>query len=117
MRIPYGYILNDNGEFQVDEQKVKQIQMIFTYYLSGASLGKVVDMLYSKGISSPTGNTKWTRAAIDKLLSNHKYIPVVGMETYAGVQYEKESRCNVDYDKVDMPRKATRYTSSVLGVI
>lgn len=92
MRIPYGYILSEDGEFQIDEHKAEHVQMIFAYYLSGASLGKVVDMLCSKGIASPTGNLKWTRAAIDKLLSNRKYIPVVGMETCMDVQYEKEAR-------------------------
>lgn len=51
------------------------IRMIFDYYLSGASLGKVVDMLSEKRIPSPTGKERWTRAAIDKLLSNTKYIP------------------------------------------
>lgn len=114
MRIPYAYILN-NGEFQIDEQKAEHVRMIFAYYLSGASLGKVVDTLWAKGIGSPSGNAKWTRAAIDKLLSNSKYIPVVGMETYIEVQYEKETRCNVDHDSATAPRKANRYTSPVLG--
>ena len=54
------------------------IRMIFDYYLSGASLGKVVDMLSEKRIPSPTGKERWTRAAIDKLLSNTKYIPSSG---------------------------------------
>lgn len=26
-------------------------------------------------VVSPTGKTKWTRAAVDKLLANKKYIP------------------------------------------
>lgn len=59
------------------------IRMIFDYYLSGASLGKVVDMLSEKRIPSPTGKERWTRAAIDKLLSNTKYIPSNGVQ---GVQ-------------------------------
>ena len=54
------------------------IRMIFDYYLSGASLGKVVDMLSEERIPSPTGKERWTRAAIDKLLSNTKYIPSSG---------------------------------------
>ena len=88
--------------------------MIFNYYLSGASLGKVADMLSEKKIPSPTGKERWTRAAIDKLLSNAKYIPIVGTETYMNVQFEKEHRCNNDYDKAGSPRKATRYQSPVL---
>ena len=61
-----------------------------------------------KGIPSPSGNPKWGRAAIDKLLSNAKYIPIIGMETYMDAQFEWERRCNVDYDKVGHPRKTFR---------
>lgn len=84
----------------------------FEYYLAGASLEKIVDMLFAKGIASPTGNAKWTRSAVDKLLSNKKYIPIVGVDVYMDAQFEKNHRCNVDYDKAGYPRKSTRYQSS-----
>lgn len=76
-------------------------------------MGKVVDMLFKKGIPSPTGNTKWTRAAVDKLLANKKYVPIVGMKVYLDAQFERDRRCNVDYDKAEHPRKATRYQSFI----
>ena len=77
-------------------------------------MGKIVDMLFAKGISSPTGNFKWTRAAVDKLLVNKKYIHIVGVSVYMDAQFEKERRCNVDYDKAGHPRKATGYRSPAL---
>ena len=110
MRIPYGYIM-ENGQFALDESKAAVVRMIFDYYLAGASLGKVVDLLFEREVPSPTGNEKWTRAAIDKLLSNAKYIPIVGFETYMDVQFEKERRCNIDYDRAGNPRKTIRYQS------
>lgn len=113
MRIPYGYQM-ENNEFIICQEKAKVVRMIFDYYLLGASLGKVVDMLSEKRITSPTGKERWTRAAIDKLLSNTKYIPIVGTEAYMNVQFEKEHRCNIDYDKAGNPRKSTRYQSPVL---
>lgn len=113
MRIPYGYQM-ENNEFIICQEKAEVVRMIFDCYLSGASLGKVVDMLSEKSITSPTGKKRWTRAAIDKLLSNAKYIPIVGTEVYMDVQFEKEHRCNIDYDKAGRPRKATRYQSPVL---
>ncbi len=73
-------------------------------------------MLDAKDILSPSGNPKWTRAAVDKLLSNAKYIPIVGVKTYMGAQFERERRCNVDYDKAGHPRKITRYKSSSLEI-
>lgn len=113
MRIPYGYQIKNNA-FIICQEKAKVVRMIFDYYLSGASLGKVADMLSEKRITSPTGKERWTRAAIDKLLSNAKYIPIVGTEAYMNVQFEKDCRCNIDHDKAGNPRKATRYQSPVL---
>ena len=88
--------------------------MIFDYYMAGASLGKVVDMLQAKQVPSPTGKAKWTRAAVDHLLSNDKYIAIIGLEKFLDAQFEKSARCNVDYDKESAPRKETRYVSPVM---
>lgn len=113
MKLPYGYVLLGE-EITVHEEKADVIRNIFEYYLAGASLGKIVDMLFAKGIPSPTGNPKWTRAAVDKLLGNKKYIPIVGINVYLDAQFEKDHRCNVDYEKAGHPRKADRYRSSSL---
>ena len=110
MKLPYGYVLADN-EIIIHEEKADVVCSIFAYYLVGASLGKIVDMLFAKGIPSPTGNPKWTRAAVDKLLSNKKYVPIVGIKVYMDAQFEKNLRCNMDYDKAGHPRKTVRYRS------
>lgn len=115
MRIPYGFNLVNNGVLEVNENEAVNVRMIFDYYLAGASLGKVVDMLYIKQIPSPTGKAKWTRAAVDHLLSNSKYIAIVGFESYASAQYEKANRCNVDYEKAGTSRKETRYVSPAMS--
>ena len=88
--------------------------MIFDYYLSGISFGKVADILSERRIPSPTGKGRWTRAAIDKSLANAKDILIVGTEIYMDVQFEKGCRCNIDYDKASNPRKATWYRSPAL---
>lgn len=108
MKLPYGDVLV-NEEIVICEERADIVRSIFGYYLAGASLGKVIDMLAAKSISSPSGNPKWTRAAIDILLSNAKYIPIVGMKSYMDAQFEREHRCNVDYDRAGHPRKAIRY--------
>ena len=112
MKLPYGYVLIE-GEIAVHEEKENVVCSIFDAYLAGASLGKIVDMLFAKGILSPTGKTKWTRAAVDKLLTNKKYIPLVGVRVYMDAQFERAQRCNIDYDKAGQPRKAVRYRSPV----
>ena len=113
MKIPYGYVLVGD-RIATHEERADVVRSIFEYYLAGASLGKIVDMLFAKGVASPTGNTKWTRAAIDKLLANKKYIPIVGVDVYMDAQFERDRRCNVDYEKAGHPRKSTRYQSPSL---
>ena len=115
MKLPYGYFLNGE-EIAIHEERAGVIRNIFEHYLAGASLGKIVDMLFTKGIPSPTGNSKWTRAAVDKLLANKKYIPIVGMKVYLDAQFERERRCNVDYDKTGHPRKSIRYQSPFMNI-
>ena len=114
MRIPYGFTLNSSGTLEINKGKANIVCMIFDFYMSGASLGKVVDMLHAKQIPSPTGKARWTRAAVDHLLSNGKYITIIGLEKFMDVQYEKSARCNVDYEKEGTPRKNTRYVSPVM---
>ena len=115
MKLPYGYVLSDK-EIVIHEEKASVVHSIFEYYLAGASLGKIVDMLFAKGIPSPTGNPKWTRAAVDKLLANKKYIPILGVKVYLDAQFEKDRRCNVGYDKTGHPRKSTRYQSPSMDI-
>lgn len=114
MRIPYGFNLTATGALEINEKEADVVRMIFGFYLAGASLGKVVDMLYAKQIPSPTGKTKWTRAAIDHLLSNGKYITIVGLSLFMDTQFEKSARCNIDYDKANTPRKSIRYVSPAM---
>ena len=115
MKLPYGYVLI-NEEIIVHEVKADAVRSIFEYYLAGVSLGKIVDMLHAKGVRSPSGNPKWGRAAVDKLLSNAKYIPIAGMRTYIDAQFKRKRRCNVDYDRFGHPRKTVRYQSPFLEV-
>lgn len=108
MKLPYGYVLIE-GEIMIHEEKANVVRSIFDDYLAGASLGKIIDRLFKSGVVSPTGKAKWTRAAVDKLLSNKKYIPIIGVKAYMDVQFEKSQRCNIDYDKAGHPRKTSRY--------
>jgi hypothetical protein len=45
----------------------------FCLVLSWDSLGKLADGLAKQRILSPSGRPKWSREAIDKILSNEKY--------------------------------------------
>jgi len=69
----YGYKLNPYGELTINPDEAQIVCWIFERYLSGDSLGKIAAGLEKRGIPSPTGKPKWSREAIDKLLSNEKY--------------------------------------------
>ena len=114
MRIPYGFTLINSGGLETNKSEAENVALIFNFYMAGASLGKVVDMLYAKQIPSPTGKAKWTRAAVDHLLSNGKYVAIIGLKKFLDVQFEKVARCNIDYDKEGLPRKSTRYVSHIM---
>lgn len=59
------------------KKRADAVRSIFGYYLAGASLGKIVDMLHAKDIRSSFVISKWGRATVDKFLFNAKYIPLL----------------------------------------
>ena len=57
VKLPYGYVLAGK-EITAHEEKTDAVRGIFKYYLAGASLGKIVNMLFAKGLSFSTGHFK-----------------------------------------------------------
>ena len=107
--IPYGFVQKQNGIF-VEPQQAEVVKEIFQRYLNGDSLGGIADFLFEHRVSSPTGQEKWTRPTISKLLSNSKYIGyLISFEDYFAVQVDKGNRSNIDEDTNQ--RKTTRYSS------
>ncbi len=112
-RMCYGYKKDDNGELYVDIVQGKTVEMIFDKYLQGYSLSGLQTWLGAEQVSSPTGKGKWTRAALDKLLSNQNYIPfIIDADRYHRVQAEKKRRSNVEQAESGASRKQTRYNST-----
>ncbi len=113
MKFPYGFAVDNDGKVTIDQAQAQAIQMIFGEYLNGNSLGGLARMLESRGIPSPSGNTCWGRAAIDKLLSSSKYVPlIISLELYTAVQFEKAARSNQELNNDgSAQRRATRYNS------
>jgi len=70
----YSYTVGSDGELIVTPDEAQVIFWICERYLAGDSLGKIASGLERQGIPSPTGRPKWNREAINKLLSNEKYI-------------------------------------------
>ena len=97
MRIPYGYTRAETNQLTVNQQQAGVVKSIYDLYLHGKSLGGIADTLKSQSIPSPTGNPNWTRAAIDKILSNGRYVPyVITEEQFWDVQLERERRTIIE---------------------
>ena len=89
MKLPYGYVLLGD-EVAIHEGNANVVRNIFEHYLAGASLGKIVDMLFAKGILSPTRNPKWTSSCpirnISQLLGQ-MCIWMLNLKRIAGVMW------------------------------
>lgn len=129
----YGYVNGENGELIIDEKQAKVVRLIFKMYLSGATSIGIVKELEKLGIKSPTGNDKWTKSSIDKMLVNEKYIgnaillnngnyktaykfeennpAIIEPEVFDAVQIMKAERSNVEISEDGIKRKGTKYSS------
>jgi len=70
----YWYDSSSDGKLMINLAEAAVVAWIFQWYLAGDNLGKIAVGLEKQNIASPTGKPKWNREAIDKLLSNEKYI-------------------------------------------
>ena len=109
MKTPYGYSLNESQEICINQEQAQTVKNIYVLYLQGKSLGGITEHLQENQIPSPSGNETWSRAAIDKMLSNKKYIPaIIPFEQFVAVQFEKDKRSNLQDNNT---RKTARYNS------
>ena len=75
MAIPYGFKKMPDGNVQMVSTEIEAVQRIYRLYLNGASLGGIAAELETDQIVAPSGNAKWSRSVIGKILSNGKYVP------------------------------------------
>ena len=132
----YGYKHDENGHLVIDEEKAKNVKLIFDLYLSGQSVVGIIKELEKRKIPSPTGKMKWCKRTIDVMLSNEKYTgdvellksgksevhylssgnnpAIISKEIFEAVQIEKGRRSNVVKDENGSKRKSERYSSKKL---
>ena len=111
-RVCYGYTQDEEGRLMIDEEKSVNVKLIFDLYLKGYSLSGIAKELKVRGIASPMGKETWTSVAIDKLLSNEKYIGhVLLQKTYIPNVLEQKQIKN----KGELTRYL--YENSHIGII
>lgn len=129
----YGYKHDEDGHLVIDEEKSKNVKLIFDLYLGGQSVIGIIKELEKRKILSPTGKIKWCKRTIDVMLSNEKYMgdvellkssesevhylasgnnpAIISKEVFEAVQIEKERRSNVIKDGNERKRKSVKYSS------
>lgn len=70
----YGCKHDEDGHLVIDEEKSKNVKLIFDLYLGGQSVIGIIKELEKRKILSPTGKIKWCKRTIDVMLSNEKYM-------------------------------------------
>jgi len=58
----------------INEVEAKVVLLIFNLRAERYSLRKISAELMQRNVPSPTGNTRWSAATLDKLRSNEKYV-------------------------------------------
>jgi len=110
MRIPYGYTRRESGTITINQEQAATVTLIYDLYLQGKSLGGIVDTLRERRLPSPTGKPVWARAAIDNILSNGRYVPlIISEDRFLEAQLEQEHRSNLEPD--NRTRRTARYNS------
>lgn len=109
--IPYGYMISD-GKAGIDNEKAEQVRILFSEYLSGASLS----------IAAKKACIDKNHTAIGLLLENENYIgggfypPLLDKEIYEKVQIERKRRALAlgrdDKAKPSVPQKAHSFLLS-----
>ena len=117
----YGYKHDEDGHLVIDEEKAKNVKLIYDLYLSGQSVVGIIKELEKR------------KRTIDVMLSNEKYTgdvellkssksdvhylssgnnpAIISKETFEAVQMEKVRRSNVVRDENGRHRKSEKYCS------
>lgn len=130
----YGYKHNENGHLVIEEEKAKNVKLIYDLYLSGQSFVGIIKELSKRKILSPKGKENWNKRSIEWILSNEKYTgdvellkssksevhylasgshpAIISKEVFEAVQKEKVQRSNVIRNENGIAkRKDFKYSS------
>ena len=69
----YGYIKGGDGNLEINPEQSVVVERIYDLYLEGHSFISTVDILAEEKVPSPQGKEKWSKRAIETVLSNMKY--------------------------------------------
>ncbi len=129
----YGYKHDEDGHLVIDEEKAKNVKLIFDLYLNGQSAVNIIKELERQKMLSQTGKAKWCKRTINVMLSNEKHTgdvkllksgksevhylssgnnpDIILKEVFEAVQLEKKRRSNVTKNENGSQRRSEKYSS------
>ena len=139
-RACYGYRKNDNGNLEIYEPEAEIVRMVYDLYLSGASVHMLRKQLAAEGIKTTKGKVAWSKLAIERILTNEKYVgnvriakpqgnrkgniavtgrylltnahtAMIQQDIFADAQAGRKRRSNVVSDELGTHRNAARYSA------
>lgn len=79
----YGYTNREDGQLVIVPEQADVVRRIYRLYLDGHSTVSIINELYISYTPSPTGKEKWSKMAVDTILTNEKYTgDVRALKTY-----------------------------------
>ena len=72
VRAPFGYYVDENDQYQIDESKAPIVKEIFTLYADGKKITEIVEIMKARGVQNRGYTMNYN--AIFRILTNRKYI-------------------------------------------
>ncbi len=72
VRAPFGYYVDENDQYQIDEGKAPIVKEIFTLYADGKKITEIVEIMKARGVQNRGYTMNYN--AIFRILTNRKYI-------------------------------------------
>jgi DNA invertase Pin-like site-specific DNA recombinase len=69
----YGYVKGESGNLVPDVYQSTVVQHIFQLYLEGKSEAAIIEELAERNIPTSRGKERWSKKAIETILTNEKY--------------------------------------------
>lgn len=68
----YGYVRGEDGNLEINSEQAVVVEHIYDLYLEGLSFIAIIEKLAEEKVPSPQGKERWSKKAVETVLSNIK---------------------------------------------
>lgn len=92
--LPYGYELDENGNWIINEEQARIVRVIFNAYIGGTSLHKIAEELSKARVIKNDGTANWTGKRVSYMIRNEKYMGDALLQKTYTEEFPFKSRIN-----------------------